>query len=76
MRVVEQRLSPEFLNRIDEIILFDRLERQHIAGIVDIMLANVATRRTGGRRHEPLAKEWGTEWAPATSARQSVVAAL
>jgi len=42
MKVVEQRLSPEFINRIDEIILFNRLDRKHIAGIVDIMLANVA----------------------------------
>jgi len=39
----------EFINRIDEIILFNRLDRKHIAGIVDIMLANVAAHRPACR---------------------------
>ena len=43
MQLVEQRLTPEFINRIDEIIMFNRLKRENIAGIVQIMLKNVAS---------------------------------
>jgi ATP-dependent Clp protease ATP-binding subunit ClpB len=35
---------PEFLNRIDEIIIFDRLEREEITSIVDLQLARVRQR--------------------------------
>jgi ATP-dependent Clp protease ATP-binding subunit ClpB len=35
---------PEFLNRIDETIIFDRLERQDITTIVDLQLARVRQR--------------------------------
>jgi ATP-dependent Clp protease ATP-binding subunit ClpB len=35
---VRARFRPEFLNRIDEIILFHRLQRSHMAEIVDIQL--------------------------------------
>ncbi len=35
---------PEFLNRIDEIIIFDRLEREEITTIVDLQLARVRQR--------------------------------
>ena len=35
---------PEFLNRIDEIIIFDRLKRNEIATIVDLQLARVRQR--------------------------------
>jgi ATP-dependent Clp protease ATP-binding subunit ClpB len=38
MGEVRARFRPEFLNRIDEIILFKRLERQQMAAIVDIQL--------------------------------------
>ncbi len=31
-------LRPEFLNRLDEILLFHRLSREHMARIVDIQL--------------------------------------
>ncbi|MCL1911101.1 MAG: ATP-dependent Clp protease ATP-binding subunit [Leptospirales bacterium] len=34
-------LSPEFLNRIDEIVYFHKLEKNHITRIVDIMLEEV-----------------------------------
>jgi ATP-dependent Clp protease ATP-binding subunit ClpB len=38
MDVVKGAFRPEFLNRLDETILFHRLDRSHMAGIVDIQL--------------------------------------
>ena len=38
MEVVRQAFRPEFLNRLDEIILFHRLTRAHMDTIVDIQL--------------------------------------
>jgi ATP-dependent Clp protease ATP-binding subunit ClpB len=38
MRVVRDRFRPEFLNRLDEIILFRRLQRDDMAAIVTIQL--------------------------------------
>ena len=35
------KFRPEFLNRIDEIILFHRLKREHMAAIVDIQLGRL-----------------------------------
>jgi len=41
MAVVRASFRPEFLNRLDEILLFHRLERRHMAGIVDIQLGRL-----------------------------------
>jgi len=41
MEVVRANFRPEFLNRIDETLLFHRLSREHMAGIVDIQLARL-----------------------------------
>ncbi len=38
MGVVRQAFRPEFLNRLDEVILFHRLSRRNMTGIVDIQL--------------------------------------
>ncbi|MBL9036538.1 MAG: AAA family ATPase, partial [Rhodospirillaceae bacterium] len=38
MDVVRRAFRPEFLNRLDEIVLFHRLSRQHMTGIVAIQL--------------------------------------
>jgi ATP-dependent Clp protease ATP-binding subunit ClpB len=38
MRAVRERFRPEFLNRLDEIVLFRRLARGDMAAIVDIQL--------------------------------------
>jgi ATP-dependent Clp protease ATP-binding subunit ClpB len=38
MAVVRQAFRPEFLNRLDEVILFHRLSRRNMTGIVDIQL--------------------------------------
>ena len=41
MEVVRGHFRPEFLNRLDDIILFHRLSEQHMAPIVDLQLARV-----------------------------------
>jgi ATP-dependent Clp protease ATP-binding subunit ClpB len=41
MGIVRQHFRPEFLNRLDEIILFRRLQRADMASIVDIQLAHL-----------------------------------
>lgn len=38
MGAVRSAFRPEFLNRLDEILLFKRLSREHMTGIVDIQL--------------------------------------
>ncbi|MDM7956876.1 ATP-dependent chaperone ClpB [Blastomonas sp.] len=42
MEIVRGHFRPEFLNRLDEIILFHRLGEEHMAPIVDIQVARVA----------------------------------
>ena len=41
MEAVRKFFRPEFLNRLDEILLFRRLGRAQMSGIVDIQLANL-----------------------------------
>jgi ATP-dependent Clp protease ATP-binding subunit ClpB len=41
MEVVRAHFRPEFLNRLDEIILFHRLGHEHMGPIVDIQVARV-----------------------------------
>jgi len=44
MQMLQDHFKPEFLNRIDEIIIFHALDRVHIRKIVDIQLGQVVTR--------------------------------
>ena len=41
---LKQHFRPEFLNRIDETVVFHSLTREHIAAIVDIQIAHLAGR--------------------------------
>ncbi|KAL0582644.1 hypothetical protein ABG067_007382 [Albugo candida] len=41
LSVVRSHYSPEFLNRIDELVLFNRLKRQDLRAIVDLQLNHV-----------------------------------
>ncbi len=43
MEIVRSSFRPEFLNRIDEILLFQRLSREHMTGIVKIQLHHLLT---------------------------------
>jgi ATP-dependent Clp protease ATP-binding subunit ClpB len=49
MSAVQAHFRPEFLNRLDEIILFDRLSRKNMDGIVDIQL-DILNKRLAGRK--------------------------
>ncbi len=44
---VKKSFKPEFLNRIDEIIVFSRLNKENIRAIASIMLAGLAKRLEG-----------------------------
>jgi ATP-dependent Clp protease ATP-binding subunit ClpB len=44
MELLKQSFRPEFLNRIDETVIFNRLGREEIAKIVDIQLTRLAAR--------------------------------
>jgi ATP-dependent Clp protease ATP-binding subunit ClpB len=41
-KVLQNHFRPEFLNRIDEIVVFHPLSREHLSAIVDIQLRRVA----------------------------------
>ncbi len=43
MAMVRASFRPEFLNRLDEIILFHRLAREHMTSIVDIQIRHLQT---------------------------------
>ncbi|WP_298429060.1 ATP-dependent chaperone ClpB [uncultured Jannaschia sp.] len=47
MDAVRAHFRPEFLNRLDETIIFDRLARSDMDGIVDIQIARLAERLAG-----------------------------
>lgn len=49
MGTVHAAFKPEFLNRLDEILIFKPLSRDELAKIVDIQVAQMA-KRLGGRR--------------------------
>jgi ATP-dependent Clp protease ATP-binding subunit ClpB len=74
MGVVRQSFKPEFLNRLDEVVLFDALTREDLARIVDLQLAllekRLAARRITVTVTEP-ARAWLAEtgYDPAYGAR-------
>jgi ATP-dependent Clp protease ATP-binding subunit ClpB len=74
MAVVRANFRPEFLNRIDEIILFHRLKRSDMTKIVDIQMARLAKLLEDRKISivlEPSARDWLAEkgWDPAYGAR-------
>jgi ATP-dependent Clp protease ATP-binding subunit ClpB len=74
MAEVRAHFRPEFLNRVDEIILFHRLKREHMGRIVDIQierLQKLLEDRKIAITLEPKAREWLAEkgYDPAYGAR-------
>jgi ATP-dependent Clp protease ATP-binding subunit ClpB len=74
MSVVRTHFRPEFLNRIDEIILFHRLKRSEMGAIVDIQMARLSRlldERKIVLQLEPEARAWLAEkgYDPAYGAR-------
>jgi ATP-dependent Clp protease ATP-binding subunit ClpB len=61
MNVVRTTFKPEFLNRLDDIILFDALSTEELSQIVDLQVSRLA-RRLSDRRLTltvtPAAREW------------------
>jgi len=61
MSVVRSTFKPEFLNRLDDVIVFDALSTEELSEIVDLQVARL-TRRLAGRRLTltvtPAAREW------------------
>ncbi|MBO3725506.1 ATP-dependent chaperone ClpB [Actinomyces bowdenii] len=49
MSVVQSSFKPEFLNRLDDIIIFDALSKEELGRIVDIQLARMGARLAGRR---------------------------
>jgi ATP-dependent Clp protease ATP-binding subunit ClpB len=47
--VVRQHFKPEFLNRLDDIVVFDALTTEELTGIVDVQLAALQKRLAGRR---------------------------
>ncbi|GGC50256.1 ATP-dependent chaperone ClpB [Chelatococcus reniformis] len=61
MAVVRSHFRPEFLNRVDEIILFHRLKKEQMGAIVDIQLKRLAKlleERKIVLDVDPSAREW------------------
>ena len=74
MGVVNASFKPEFLNRLDDIIMFEPLSTEDLAKIVDIQVAQLATRLAQRRLAlvvTPAASEWlgMTGYDPAYGAR-------
>ncbi|MEA2974738.1 MAG: ATP-dependent Clp protease ATP-binding subunit ClpB [Alphaproteobacteria bacterium] len=74
MAVVRASFRPEFLNRVDEIILFHRLKKSEMGRIVDIQMLRIAKLLEDRKitvTLEPSAREWLAEkgWDPAYGAR-------
>jgi ATP-dependent Clp protease ATP-binding subunit ClpB len=64
MEAVRAAFRPEFLNRLDEILLFRRLSREDMVGIVDIQLAQLQkllSERKITLEIDPEAKKWLAE---------------
>jgi ATP-dependent Clp protease ATP-binding subunit ClpB len=74
MDALRSNFRPEFLNRIDEVIIFKPLSEDQIGDIVEIQLQNVNDRLAERQMHleiTPEAKEWLAErgYEPAFGAR-------
>jgi ATP-dependent Clp protease ATP-binding subunit ClpB len=61
LEVVRQHFKPEFLNRLDDIVVFDPLTTAELTGIVDVQLAALQ-RRLSGRRLTLQVSEAAREW--------------
>ena len=63
MAVVRSHFKPEFLNRLDETVLFDALGSEELSRIVDLQVASLAKRLAVRRialEVTPAAKDWLT----------------
>ncbi|MFM9378793.1 ATP-dependent chaperone ClpB [Gordonia sp. VNK21] len=64
MAAVRAAFKPEFINRLDDVVIFDALSPEQLVSIVDIQIDNLAARLEQRRLHlqvTPKAKEWLAE---------------
>ncbi|WP_439123996.1 ATP-dependent chaperone ClpB, partial [Marivita sp.] len=61
MDAVRAHFRPEFLNRLDETVIFDRLKREDMHGIVDIQMARLL-RRLAARKIELELDDGARKW--------------
>jgi ATP-dependent Clp protease ATP-binding subunit ClpB len=61
LAVVRQSFKPEFVNRLDEIVIFDALTRDELARIVDLQLA-LLERRLAVRRITITVSDAARQW--------------
>ena len=61
MEAVRGHFRPEFLNRLDETIIFDRLNRENMDGIVDIQMARLL-KRLAARKIDLQLDESARKW--------------
>ncbi|NMB22311.1 MAG: AAA domain-containing protein, partial [Corynebacterium sp.] len=74
MDAVKKAFKPEFINRLDDIVIFDPLSQEQLTSIVDIQIEQLADRLAGRRlalRVSDSAKLWLAErgYDPAYGAR-------
>ena len=74
MDAVKHHFKPEFINRLDDVVVFDALSAEQLVGIVDIQLGSLAERLASRRltlHVSDAAKAWLAErgYDPAYGAR-------
>jgi ATP-dependent Clp protease ATP-binding subunit ClpB len=74
MAVVKSHFRPEFLNRLDEIVLFHRLKREHMGAIVDVQAGRLRKLLADRKIHVEIsdaARDWLADkgYEPAYGAR-------
>lgn len=74
MDAVKMAFKPEFVNRLDDVVIFDRLSPEQLTSIVDIQIKQLTDRLAGRRlnlRVSDSAKAWLAErgYDPAYGAR-------
>jgi ATP-dependent Clp protease ATP-binding subunit ClpB len=61
LSIVRQHFKPEFLNRLDDIVIFEQLDTSQLAHIVEIQLDELS-RRLAARRLTLEVSDGATEW--------------
>jgi ATP-dependent Clp protease ATP-binding subunit ClpB len=69
MKVVQATFKPEFLNRLDDVILFDSLNTEELGRIVDLQVARLGKRLADRRLTSTSPPGRGSGWRSPGSTR-------
>jgi len=69
MKVVQATFKPEFLNRLDDVILFDSLNTEELSRIVDLQVARLGKRLADRRLTLHVTPGRGSGWRSPGSTR-------